>query len=75
MCMESQWDMVAPNHHDLERVRPRSSLRPTEARLEAGGWRLEVEQADITDDFSALDDPVWGAVFKLDGTMTEASVY
>ena len=42
------------------------------ARLEAEGWRLEVEQADITDDFSALDDPVWGDVFKLDGTMTEA---
>ena len=25
-------------------------------------------------DFSALNDPVWGDVFKLDGTMTEASM-
>ena len=41
--------------------------------MEAEGWSLEVEQADIMTDFWALNDPVWGDVFKLDGTMTEAS--
>ena len=39
-------------------MRPRSSFRPTEATLEAEGWRLEVEQADIMADFSALNGPV-----------------
>ena len=43
-------------------------------RPEAEGWRLKVEQADIMADFLALNDLVWGGVFKLDGTMTEAHI-